>query len=117
VRGGRSPASGSHRPGLARAIGANTRTGRPRPEPSVDQPRSDQDTSKPGSPTAAAPPPIAVPAPAPVPAAPPIVVPAVPPISVPEVPPVSLPAVPELPPLPVQLPDLGDELASLPKLP
>jgi RNA polymerase sigma factor (sigma-70 family) len=117
VRVGGSPASGSHRPGLARAIGANTRTGRPRPQPSVDQPRSDQDTSKPGSPTAAAPPPIAVPAPAPVPAAPPIAVPAVTPISVPEVPPVSLPALPELPPLPVQLPDLGDELASLPKLP
>jgi RNA polymerase sigma factor (sigma-70 family) len=117
ARVGGGPASGRHRPGLARAIGANIRTGRPRPQPSVDQPRSDQDTSKPGSPTAAAPPPIAVPAPAPVPAAPPIAVPPVSSISVPQVPPVSLPTVPELPPLPVQLPNLGDELASLPKLP
>jgi RNA polymerase sigma-70 factor (ECF subfamily) len=117
ARVGGSPASGRHRPGLTRAIGANVRTGRPRPTPLVDQPRPDQDASKPGSPTAPAPPPIAVPAPATVPAAPPIAAPLAPPISVPEVPPVSLPTMPELPPLPAQLADLGDQLAPLPKLP
>jgi RNA polymerase sigma-70 factor (ECF subfamily) len=113
------PEHGSPRParggGSPRAIGANIPTGRPRPKPSVDQPRVDQNSSKPGSSNATAPPPVAAPAPAP--ATPPIAPPPVPPISVPDAPPVSLPALPELPPLPVHLADLSDQPPLLPKLP
>jgi RNA polymerase sigma-70 factor (ECF subfamily) len=113
------PVSRRHRPGLTEATGANVRTGRPHPESAVDQPRPDQDTSKPVSPTAPAPPPVAPTAPAPVtpPITAPIAPPPVPPISVPEVPPVSLPTLPELPPLPVELEDVVEELPQLPKLP